>query len=204
MVKTFGAEAGRSQTCDVVDLSIRARDGMNIIMTLLTVPLISEPLRGRHVTFASKTYPYLAKLDLADLGESSSCMDVGILIRADNYWSWSLVTGRTQRGRRTQRGSGPTAIETRLGWVLSRPATGMTSESASVNLLSCHVLKTGVDNPADLPSRESDLDELIGNQLWLHGPKWLLNSTGMGDLSSIMEDSVLKEGMYELKVKDWA
>ena len=49
----------------------------------------------------------------------------------------------------------------------------------------------GVDNPADLPSRESDLDELVSNQLWLHGPKWQLNSTGMGDLNSNMEDSVL-------------
>ena len=88
VVKTFGAEPGRSQTCDVVDPSICARDGMSIVMALLTVPLIYEPLSGQH---ASKRYPYLSKLDLADLGESSSHMDVDILISADNYWS--LVTG---------------------------------------------------------------------------------------------------------------
>ena len=122
----------------MVDLSIRARDGTDVMMSLLTVSLICEPLSGQNVTLASKKYPYLSKLDLADFGESGSHLNVDILIGADYYWS--LVTGRTQHG------SGPTAVETRLGWVLSGPATGLTLKSTSVNLLSCYVLNAGVQS----------------------------------------------------------
>lgn len=97
------------------------------------VPLICEPLSGQNVTLASKKYQYLSNLDLADFGQSDSNLNVDILIGADYYWS--LVTGRTKRG------SGPTAIETRLGWVLSGRATGLTLKSTSVNLLSCYVYR---------------------------------------------------------------
>ena len=60
----------------------------------------------------------------------------------------------------------------------------------------------GVDNPADLPSRGADIDELVSNQLWLHGPCWLCDATGMDDLNSRLDESVLKECMSELKMKD--
>ena len=53
----------------------------------------------------------------------------------------------------------------------------------------------GVYNPADLPSRGVDIDELIDNQLWLHGPSWLCDATGMDDLNSRLDESVLK-GVY--------
>ena len=52
---------------------------------------------------------------------------------ADIYWLF--ITGRTRQG------SGPTDIETKLGWVLSGPATRLYPEIASLNLLSCHTLK---------------------------------------------------------------
>uniref|UniRef100_A0A0M3ILY0 Integrase catalytic domain-containing protein n=1 Tax=Ascaris lumbricoides TaxID=6252 RepID=A0A0M3ILY0_ASCLU len=32
-------------------------------------------------------------------------------------------------------------------------------------------------NPADIPTRGSDLDDLINNKLWWHGPHWLLYSS---------------------------
>ena len=60
----------------------------------------------------------------------------------------------------------------------------------------------GVDNPADLPSRGADIDELIDNQLWLHGLSWLCDATRMDDLNLRLDESVLKECMSELKVKD--
>ena len=99
------------------------------------------------MTLASKKYPYLSNLDLADFGQSNNNLNVDILIGADYYWS--LVTGITKQG------SGPTAIETRLGWVLSGPATGMTLKSTSVNLLSCYVLNAGVQ------SCDTSLDQIL-------------------------------------------
>ena len=123
----------RTPACDVVNVAIKTRSGDDVVIPLLTVPTICEPLSGQPVILASQRYSYLSKLDLADPSECGDCLDVGILIGADHYWT--LVTGRTRQG------IGPTAIETRLGWVLSGPVPGICSESSSVNALSCHVLK---------------------------------------------------------------
>lgn len=49
---------------------------------------------------------------MADSSTLGSTLDINILIGADYYWE--LVTGNIGRGA-----SGPTGIETRLGWVLS-------------------------------------------------------------------------------------
>ena len=66
------------------------------MIPLLTVPTICEPLSGQPVILASQRYSYLSKLDLADPSECGDCLDVGILIGADHYWT--LVTGRTRQG----------------------------------------------------------------------------------------------------------
>ena len=133
VVKTFGSDAGLSQVCDLVNV---ARGGDEITMPLLAVPTICEPICGQPITLASRWYPYLSVLDLADHSDTESRLDVGILIGADLYWS--VVTGRTRQG------NGPTAIETKLGWVLSGPATGLSCESTSMGLFSCHTLKAEV------------------------------------------------------------
>ena len=113
--------------CDLVNVCVRAKGGDEITMPLLTVPTICEPICGQPITLASRRYPYLSVLDLADRNDTESHLDVGILIGADLYWS--MVTGRTRQG------NGPTAIETKLGWVLSGPATGLSCESTSMSLL---------------------------------------------------------------------
>ena len=132
VVKTFGSDAGLSQV-DLVNVCVRATGGDEITMPLLADPTICEPICGQPITLASRWYPYLSVLDLADRNDTESCLDVGIIIGADLYWS--VVTGRTQQG------NGPTAIETKLGWVLSGPATGLSCESTTMSLLSCHTMK---------------------------------------------------------------
>eukprot|EP00731_Ephydatia_muelleri_P009394 Em0004g1732a len=131
VVKTFGSEIGRPQRCDHVNLCVKVKRGVDITVPLLTVPTICEPLCGQPIIRALKCYCYLSKLDLADDGALNDSLDVGILIGADLYWSFT--TGSTRQG------SGPTAIETKL--YLSGPATGLCPEIASMNLLSCHTLK---------------------------------------------------------------
>ena len=57
-----------------------------------------------------------------------------MLIGSDYYWE--LVTGRVIRGAQ-----GPTAIHTKLGWVLSGPVPLMNSEQSATNIVSTHVLR---------------------------------------------------------------
>ena len=56
-------------------------------------------------------------LDLADSSRVGDELEVDALIGSNNYWQ--LVTGQVIQGQ-----SGPTAINTYLGWVLSDPVSG--------------------------------------------------------------------------------
>ena len=58
--------------------------------------------------------PYIQGLQLA-CGTVNGTVSVDLLIAADHYWSF--FTGRIIRGDP----SGPVALETKLGWVLSEP-----------------------------------------------------------------------------------
>lgn len=60
----------------------------------------------------AKQYPHLRDLDLADDGESETTATIELLYGSDVYWS--LVSGRKKRGS--------TALDTKVGWVLSGPA----------------------------------------------------------------------------------
>ena len=60
----------------------------------------------------------------------------------------------------------------------------------------------GKDNPADLPSRGTDLSTLVSNPLWLNGPTWLGDMPSLeSDSSAEVEEVHLRECMLELKVK---
>ena len=179
IVKTFGSSSGQPQLCDVVNLSMKTRNGANVVIPLLTVPVICEPLSGQPISLAARRYPYLSTLDLADESDPDCVLDVGILIGADHYWA--LVSGRNCQG------DGPTAIETRFGWVLSGPATGLLCGSTSMSLLSCHTLKTGVT----LPSGDSSLDQTL--KMF-----WDLESIGI----EAKESSVYEEFMQNIKFQN--
>ena len=66
VVKTFGSEIGRPQRCDLVNLCVKVKRGVDISVLLLTVPTNWEPLCGQPIIRALKRYYYLSKLDLAD------------------------------------------------------------------------------------------------------------------------------------------
>ncbi|CAB4021831.1 E3 ubiquitin- ligase DZIP3 [Paramuricea clavata] len=65
-IKTFGSSETNAQVIDVVNLGIETAYGANIEMLAFTVPLICQPLKNQFVSNASKTYPHLANLHLAD------------------------------------------------------------------------------------------------------------------------------------------
>lgn len=55
------------------------------------------------------------------------------------------------------------------------------------------------DNPADLLSRGTNSTELVGNQLWLHGPNWLAQASGMWP-KNLFEQAITPEMESEIKV----
>ena len=105
-------------------------------MSAYSIPMICEPLSGQTVDLAKNRYDFLSDLHLADYSREAGPAEVDILIGSEQYWQ--LVTGRVRRGN-----SGPMALHTRLGWVLSGPVEDPTHDSGpSVNLVSSkHVLR---------------------------------------------------------------
>ena len=85
------------------------------------------------VSFCQDNFDHLAQLDLADPSDGSSHLDIDVLIGCDQYWE--LVTGETRRGN-----SGPVALNTELGWVLSGPVASPAWDTPSTCLVT-HTLR---------------------------------------------------------------
>ena len=106
-------------------------------MTALAVPLICSPLKDQAVQFSQQSYSHLADLELADHPTEDCDSEVDVLIGNDFYWSF--FTGDMKRGE-----SGPVAMKTSLGWVLSGPMPHAPGSGSDVNLVTCHTLRLKV------------------------------------------------------------
>ena len=113
-IKTFGSDVTTRHTVEMVKVGIPLRSGNTIHLMLSTVPLICEPLSCQPIAYTKEKYKHLADLDLADFSRVGDELQIDVLIGSDHYWQ--LVTGQVIHGQ-----SGPTAIDTHLGWVLSGP-----------------------------------------------------------------------------------
>ncbi len=74
-------------------------------------------------------------------------MPIDVLIGSDYYWE--LVTGNVCEGP-----TGPIALHTKLGWVLSGPTTQGDSDQCTVNLSVTHVLSAEADSVEMCPLDE--------------------------------------------------
>ena len=129
IIKTFGSERGEKKTCEVIELKVATTDGEFLTLPVVVVPHICDPVHTCSVDTATTTYSHLRGLELADPVVDESDLEIDILIGSDHYWK--VVTGRVVRGE-----SGPIAIETRLGWILSGPSQEV--ESTVINFAATH------------------------------------------------------------------
>ncbi|XP_068675693.1 uncharacterized protein [Montipora foliosa] len=148
-IKTFGSTKENSQCVDVVRLCVATGQGEGVELFAFVVPIICDPLQSQSIAEATHTYAHLKGLELADYGTGEDNVEVDILVGSDQYWR--LVSGRVVRGEH-----GPTAIETKLGWVLSGPIPeGIQVDRHQSNLVTTHVLKSAV-NPVDVTNETLD------------------------------------------------
>ena len=98
---------------EVVKLGLELENNLHMELKLLAVPHICEPIAN--VAIALDKYPHLKSLVFASDLEHSSQISPDILLGCDQCWS--LLTGEMIKSD-----SGPVAIKTYLGWILSGPA----------------------------------------------------------------------------------
>lgn len=130
-IKTFGSDNVTTKTVEVVKLAISLKTGNTIQLMFSTVLMICEPLSCQPIAYTKEKYSHLSDLDLADSSRVGDELEIDALIGSDNYWQ--LVTGQIIHGK-----TGPTAINTHLGWVLSGPVssdTGLSDLNSNHSLL---------------------------------------------------------------------
>jgi hypothetical protein len=109
-ISTFGGEQPTSYTLETVTIDIESITGEKIPVSVLVVPKIATPLQNRIRTNV-RTLPYLKGTPLALPITSDEKFEVSLLIGADHYWE--IVQDHIIRG------AGPTAMESKLGYMLS-------------------------------------------------------------------------------------
>ena len=159
-LNTFGKDHYKKRKCEVVQLSLKGRDGSRKIEALY-FPSICSPLT---TTIDISLYPHLLDLQLSDLNilerrQSDSSID--ILIGSEYYFD--ILTGEIVRGE-----SGPVAINSEFGWVVSGPTNDTASGSGTSSV---HLLIEESDHPCPTPMKfagKEDESEL-SNSLHLSG-----------------------------------
>ena len=104
-----------------------------MLLSVYVVPTICEPLVRQSVSACANQFPHLLGLELADVQSTGLSMSVDMLVGSDYYWE--LVTGSICREV-----SGPVAIHTKLGWVLSGPSSHEDPGQCAMNLNVTHIL----------------------------------------------------------------
>ena len=120
-------------------------------LSKFAVPLICDPLQSQSIVHANVNHAHLRGLKLADYSTCTGEDDIMVdkLVEPDQYWQ--LVSGKVLRGE-----DGPTAIQTKLGWVLSGPTNGaVQNDQQQNNLVPTHVLKRAA-KPADITNESLD------------------------------------------------
>ena len=114
-IATFGSLQEHTRVCPIVSVGICLKgEYPSMLLSLHVVPTICEPISSQPINASVESHDHLLKLELADSADGNSHLPVDLLIGCDYYWD--LVTGSICRGVQ-----GPTAIHTKLGWVLSGP-----------------------------------------------------------------------------------
>ena len=99
-------------------------------------------------------YPHIKGLALADEFNGYERDSIDVLIGSDQYWNF--ITGETVRGD-----FGPTAVSSKLGWSLSGPINGATTNS--VDTFTTNLIISGKSRRN--PSSDDEL-KLTLKQFW--------------------------------------
>ena len=143
-LNTFGSSKYRKVKCDRVKFNLELDNGEGLVISALTHPVICSPINKR-ISLAD--YPHLGSLKLADRSAEGQ-QGIDILVGADFYFD--IVSGEVQKGS-----FGPTAINSKLGWLLSGPISDKIDNDSSFNIVS-HLV---IDSQPRFPYTDSILHD---------------------------------------------
>ena len=169
---TFGSRQEQLEDCEVVRVGLETKSDKSFELKILSVPHICKPLVNAAVNL--EKYPHLKALDFASDLEHDSQFRPDILLGSDQYWT--LLTGELIKST-----SGPVALNSQLGWILSGPVVVMEAMSKHTALIT-HVLR--VDGMTESKCLEKELHS-----------SWEIESLG------IVENESLVQTQFDDKVR---
>jgi len=125
-LSSFGADKPLHKCMDAVLIHIKTMTGELIPLSALIVPTIAAPITNPLNTDVF-SLPHLKGLQLAHPVTTAENFEISLLVGADFYWD--LV------GDHIIRGDGPTAMSSKLGYLLSGPVLFPHTPSATANIL---------------------------------------------------------------------
>ena len=135
-IATFGSRKEQTKVCPIVNVMMCLKGSPPMSLSLYVVPTICrQPLVCQPISACVQQSEAFSGLDLADRSDGETGLQVDMLIGSDYYWD--LVTGSICKIE-----GGPTAVHTKLGWVLSGPTSARSAVTCSMNLTTTHVLRT--------------------------------------------------------------
>ena len=106
-------------------ITLLTRSGEEIQISVLVVPFIATPLQNC-TSFDFSQLPHLQGLQLAHPFASDREFTISLLVGADYYWD--IVRGKVVHG------NGPTAVKSKLGYLLSGPSQQKHPRSMATNV----------------------------------------------------------------------
>lgn len=125
-LSSFGAETKSSRSLGVAKIKLVTNTGETIPLSVLIVPKIAAPLQTIKSSQLHEL-PHLRYLTLAHPITGDLQFDVSLLIGVDYYWQ--IVEDDVIRGK------GPTAVQSKLGYLLSGPLSIPRSCDEDTNVL---------------------------------------------------------------------
>ena len=157
------------------------KKSITVDVELYVVPKICSPISCQTIDLAQATYEHIIDLELADSTYGSRVLKIDILIGGDFYWKF--VTGGIVRGE-----SGPVAINTTLGWLLSG-SCDWGCDFVTTNLVSNHVLT--IDCASEVTDRDTEIIKSVTKF-------WEVEEIGVEETN----DAVEKEFLQSIKFED--
>ena len=126
-LNTFGNNKSKRRSCELFKFHIqKPKSGENIELRAINFPTICSPVNSE---VRIEDYPHLKDLELADFDPNSNGeKSIDILVGADFYWQF--VTGEVVRAS-----DWPTAMSSKLGWLLSGPNPKTSTDDRTINNL---------------------------------------------------------------------
>ena len=148
-ISCFGGETTSKYQVDTIRFMLETNVG-DIAISALVVPQIAAPVQN-FVNSTLHSLPYLRDLKLAHPIGFTQKFQISLLIGVDHYWEIM--------GNHIVRGTGPTAMESKFGYLLSGPLP-MQSEphvthaytTLAVNLEFCDCTDSSPDTSSDTPT----------------------------------------------------